>query len=428
MNGDWKLRFFTIWTGQAFSLFGSALVHFALIWWLTTTTGSATVLATAALVGMMPQIALSPFAGVIVDRSSRRAVMLIADALVALSTLGLAYLFAADAVEIWHVYATLFIRSTSSAFHFPAMQASTSLMVPERHLSRVAGMNQTLQGLMNIVAPPAGALLISALPIFQVVLIDAFTALMAILPLCFIAIPQPHRAGTGDSERMHASGASFLHDFREGVRYVVAWRGLTIVLVMAMAINFVVTPGGSLIPILVTQYYRGSAPELAAMNAAWGFGMILGGVILSAWGGFKRRILTSLMGVTVIGFCFTLQGLLPDTAFVVAVGLWLLLGVANPITNGPVFAVLQATVAPAMQGRVMTLLMAGSVAMTPFSLLVAGPVADVLGVQVWYVIGGVACALMGVSGFFIPALINIESQQASRNASLTPAEVPAVEI
>jgi DHA3 family macrolide efflux protein-like MFS transporter len=164
------------------------------------------------------------------------------------------------------------------------------------------------------------------------------------------------------------------------------------------------------------------------MNAAWGFGMILGGVILSAWGGFKRRILTSLMGVTVIGFCFTLQGLLPDTAFVVAVGLWLLLGIANPITNGPVFAVLQATVAPAMQGRVMTLLMAGSVAMTPFSLLVAGPVADVLGVQVWYVIGGVACALMGVSGFFIPALINIESQQASRNASLTPAEVPAVEI
>jgi DHA3 family macrolide efflux protein-like MFS transporter len=376
---------------------------------------------------MMPQIALSPLAGVIVDRSSRRAVMLIADALVALSTLGLVYLFVADAVEIWHVYATLFIRSISSTFHFPAMQASTSLMVPERHLSRVAGMNQTLQGLMNIVAPPAGALLISALPIFQVVLIDAFTALMAILPLCFIAIPQPHRAGAGDAKRTRASGASFLHDFREGVRYVVAWRGLTIVLVMAMAINFVVTPGGSLIPILVTQYYRGSAPELAAMNAAWGFGMILGGVILSAWGGFKRRILTSLMGVTVIGFCFTLQGLLPDTAFVVAVGLWLLLGVANPITNGPVFAVLQATVAPAMQGRVMTLLMAGSVAMTPFSLLVAGPVADALGVQVWYVIGGVACALMGVAGFFIPALINIESQQASRNASLTPTEVPAVE-
>lgn len=408
---NWKARFFTLWTGQAISLFGSSLVQFALIWWLTTTTGSATVLATATLVSMLPQIVLSPFAGVIVDRYSRRAVMLLADSATALFTLALTALFVIGAAQAWHVYVIMLIRSASGAFHFPAMQASTSLMVPEKHLSRVAGMNQTVQGLMNVVAPPVGALLVSISPIFLVMLIDAFTALFAILPLLLIAVPQPKR-----EETLGTAGevwqATFLEDLRAGMRYVLNWRGLAIIMAMGMVINFVLTPAASLIPILVTKFYGGGAPQMATVDAAWGLGMIVGGVILSAWGGFKRRILTSLMGIVIIGVCFTLQGLLPNTLFVAAVGVWLVLGIANPITNGPIFAVLQTTVEPSMQGRVMTLLMAGSVAMTPLSLLVAGPVADALGVQVWYVIGGVVCALMGVGGFFIPALMNIESQKA----------------
>ncbi|MFC1465410.1 MAG: MFS transporter [Candidatus Brachytrichaceae bacterium NZ_4S206] len=424
MNNNWKLRFFTIWTGQAFSLLGSWLVQFALIWWLSTTTGSATVLAMATLAGMLPQIVLSPFAGVIVDRFSRRAIMLIADGLTALLTLALAGLFAIGSAQIWHVYAVMFVRSAAGAFHFPAMQASTSLMVPRAQLSRVAGMNQTLQGLMNVVTPPVGALLVSVLPIFQVLLIDVFTALLAIAPLCFIAIPKPRPGAAASARRAGSLTASFLHDFRAGVRYVVAWRGLAIIVLMAMAINFLLMPGASLVPILVTQHYRGGAPELAAMNMAWGLGTILGGVILSAWGGFRRRILTSLMGVMLIGTSFLMQGMLPGTLFPAAVGVWLLLGIANPITNGPVFAVLQAAVEPAMQGRVMTLLMAGSSAMSPLSLLVAGPVADALGVQVWYAIGGAACVLMGLIGFFIPALVNIESQRVSAVTDPSPERTP----
>ncbi len=427
MKASWKARFFTIWTGQAFSLFGSSIVQFALVWWLTTTTGSATVLATAALVGVLPQVVLGPLAGVIVDRFSRRAIMLIADGLIAVFTLGLAYLFAVGAVQVWHIYAILFIRSLSGTFHFSAMQASTSLMVPQQQLSRIAGMNQTLQGLMSIVAPPVGALLISVLPIFQVMLIDVFTALLAILPLCFIAVPQPKRAHAFavSGEIQHAS---VLDDLRAGVRYVFSWPGLAIVMGMAMLINFLVTPAASLMPILITRHYQGGAPELATMNAVWGGGMVLGGVLLSVWGGFKRRILTSLMGIMMIGACLTVQSVLPPSAFVIAVGVWMLLGVASPITNGPVFAVLQATVAPAMQGRVMTLIMAAAMAMTPLSLLVAGPVADALGVQVWYAMGGLACMLMGVGGLFVPALVNIESQKAQMDerqvvpaASLYPA-------
>ncbi len=405
---NWKPRFFAIWTGQAFSLFGSSLVQFALVWWLTVTTGSATVLALATLVGMLPQIVLSPFAGVVVDRASRRLVMIVADSLTALFTLLLAWLFATGQAQVWHVYAIMFIRSAAGAFHFPAMQASTSLMVPEKHLSRVAGMNSTLQGLMTIAAPALGALLVSVLPMQQIMLVDVATAVIAVAPLLFVAIPQPKREV--NQHGVEVEQKSFSHDLRDGIHYVRRWRGLTIILGMAMVINFLLTPAGALMPILVTQHYNGAAPQLAMMEAVFGVGMIAGGLLLSVWGGFKRRILTSMMGLLMLGTSFTVQGVLPSNLFVVAMMAGMLGGISQPITNGPLFAVLQATVAPNMQGRVMSLIGALATAVTPLSLLVAGPIADVLGVQVWYLIGGVVCFALGVAGFFIPALVNIESE------------------
>jgi MFS transporter, DHA3 family, macrolide efflux protein len=180
---NWAVRFFTIWTGQAFSLFGSALVQFALVWWLTRETGSATVLATATLVALLPQIVIGPFAGTLVDRWNRRVIMIVADTSIALATLLLFYLFASDQIQIWHIYAIMAIRSLGGAFHGPAMTASTSLMVPDKHLARVAGANQTLQGLLSIFAPPLGALLIELFSTQNVLLIDVGTALLAILPL-----------------------------------------------------------------------------------------------------------------------------------------------------------------------------------------------------------------------------------------------------
>lgn len=416
---NWKSRFFTIWAGQAASLFGSSLVQFALVWWLTVTTGSATVLATATLAGMLPQILLSPFAGVVVDRASRRLVMLMADGLTALFTLLLAVLFATGQAQVWHVYAIMFIRSATGAFHFPAMQASTSLMVPEQHLSRVAGMNSTLQGLMSIAAPALGALLVSLLPMQHVMLIDVGTAAIATLPLLFIAIPQPKRERSALGEG--ATKPSFMADLREGVRYVLAWRGLTIMLGMAMLVNFMLTPAGSLTPILVTKHFAGGAPQLALLDAMWGVGMIAGGLLLSVWGGFKRRIFTSLFGLMLLGISFAGVSVVPSGIFVAALVFFCLAGLANPITNGPIFAVMQATIAPDKQGRVMALIGALSTAVTPLSLLVAGPIADAFGVQVWYLVGGVTCLALGVAGFFIPALANIEAEMRRQAGPATEA-------
>ena len=190
-TGKWAARFFTVWSGQALSLFGSALVQFALIWWLTQKSGSATVLAIATLVGMLPQIVIGPFAGALVDRWNRRVIMIIADGTIAAFSLLLAYLFAAGIVQIWHIYAVMASVRWEAAFHFPAMAASTPLMVPKEQLTRINGLNQALQGINGLVAPPVGALLLSFLPTQGILLIDVGTALLAILPLLFISIPQP---------------------------------------------------------------------------------------------------------------------------------------------------------------------------------------------------------------------------------------------
>lgn len=417
----WASRFFTIWTGQAFSLFGSQLVSFAVIWWLTQTTGSATVLATASLVGLLPQVILGPFAGTLVDRWNRRLTMIIADGLITLATIGLAVLFALDIVQIWQVYTLLFIRSVCGGFHWPAMQASTTLMVPKEHLTRIQGLNQMLQGGMSIISAPLGALLLSLLPMQSILAIDVITAILAIIPLFFFQVPQPVR----NDLHPEANGkSSFKQDFMAGLSYVWSWPGLMIIGIMATIINFLLTPAFSLLPILVYKHFTGQAIQLATLESFYGIGVILGGLILSAWGGFKRRVLTSLVGLVAMGIGCLAMGLLPPSAFVIAVAVGFYLGFVNPIVNGPLFAAVQAAVAPELQGRVFSLIGTVSAAMSPLGLIIAGPIADHLGVQTWFLIGGIVTMLMGVSSLFIPAVMHFEEGRRAPEPGIP--EMPVV--
>jgi DHA3 family macrolide efflux protein-like MFS transporter len=402
--------FFVIWTGQAVSLLGSQLVQFALIWWLTQETGSATVLATASLVGLLPQVFFGPIAGTLVDRWNRRVTMIVADGVIALATVGLAGLFLADMAQVWHVYLLMFVRAVAGGFHWPAMAASTSLMVPQEHLTRIQGLNQTLQGGLNIVSAPLGALLLEALPLQGVLAIDVLTALIAITSLLFVAIPQPQRRETPQTGAN--SPSSVWAEMAEGLRYVRAWPGLLMILLMALVINMVLTPASSLEPILVTEHFHGGALQLGWLQSAFGVGVLLGGITLGVWGGFRRRIYTSLLGLLGIGAAFLIVGLAPASAYALAVGGMFLGGVMMPIANGPLFAVVQAAVAPEMQGRVFTLIGSVATGMAPLGLIAAGPVADLLGVRTWFVFGGVITALMGGLGFFLPAVVSVEENRA----------------
>lgn len=423
---NWKARFFTIWGGQAISLFGSRLVQFALIWWLTAETGSATVLAIASLIGLLPTVLLGPFAGALVDRWKRRQVILIVDTAIALATLLLAYLFAIDAVGVTTVYVLLLVRGIGESFHWPSMSAATSLMVPDDQLTRVQGLNQMLQGGLNIVAAPLGALLLGILPMQAIMLIDVVTAAFAILPLLVISIPEvAYHEETSPSE----SPPTFWEDFRSGLQYVRSWPGLMMLMLLAMVVNFLLTPAGALMPILVADYFKGGPLQLGWIEAAFGFGMIAGGLALGAWGGFKKRILTSMLGLLGLGIGFSLIGFVPSNLFWLGVVSAFFAASMVPMVNGPVHAILQSAVEPEMQGRVFTLVGSLGSAMAPLGLIVAGPVADAIGVQSWYVIGGLACILMAVVGYSIPAVMNIEeNHRKSGESVLEQVETPAPEV
>jgi len=403
-ESNWMRKFIPIWSAQIFSLLGSGLVQFALVWWITQKTGSAALLATATLVAVLPEVFLSPFTGALVDRWNRRKVMIVADLSIALITLALAVLFALNLAETWHIFVVMFFRAVGGTFHWPAMQASTSLMVPEKHFSRVAGINQALRGSLAIIAPPLGALLMTLLPIYQVIGVDVLTAIIAVTPLLFIRIPQPVRA---DASEMITPKALW-KDMAEGVRYMKTWKGLLYLIMIAAILNFLLAPSGTLSPLMVTQHFKAGVWELSILDSVAGVGIVIGGVLLGIWGGFKSKIVTSLSGVIGIGFGVFLFGVTPGNMFwlgAVAMGL---LGFMSPMANGPLHAILQSRVPAEMQGRVMGATNSICMAMMPLSMLVAAPVAELLGLRVWYWVGGSLVMVIGFAAMFIPSILALE--------------------
>lgn len=407
------LAFATIWGGQVVSRLGSTVARFALVWWLTERTGSATVLATASLAAIVPQIFVGPFAGAYVDRWDRRVVMVVADGLIALVSLLLAYLFWTDSLQLWHVYVVTLVGAFGSTFHTPAMSTATTLMVPKRHLARVAGLNQALTGIASIAGPPLGALLLEILPLHYVMLVDVGTALIAMVPLCLVRIPQPPRHLGKDQPVPSIWG-----DVCEGLVYVRQRKGLLGIMMMSMLCNFVANPVYALLPLLIKQHFAGGAGHLSWMQAMQGFGLIVGGLLLSTWGGLKHHIHTSLAGLILQGVTLFIVGLTPRALFWLAALSWGVGACMNVFYNGAEAAILQSTVPVTLQGRVLAVMQSSVWIALPLSLLIAGPVADRVGPRVWYIFAGATSAFVGTVALFIPAIANVE-QNVSPTVSCT---------
>jgi DHA3 family macrolide efflux protein-like MFS transporter len=192
---------------------------------------------------------------------------------------------------------------------------------------------------------------------------------------------------------------------------------------VAMIVKIALTPAFSLLPLLVSQHFNGGAAQLSLLEAVAGVGIVLGGLILSAWGGFRRKIHTSMLGMVILGLSFLVLGFTPGGLFWMALVSIFVAGFTIPLIDGPIMAILQSTVAPEIQGRVFTLMGSLLSITSPFSLAVAGPVSDWLGLQVWYVVAGVLCGVTGVALFFVPAIVNIEENNntgAGAKAELLP--------
>ena len=405
-KSQWKFTFFKFWFTQALSLIGSGLASFSVIWWITEKTGSSTILATLAVASLLPGILLGPIAGALVDQFDRKWIMIISDAVSALLALLLVALFWTSSIQLWHICVINILRALAGAFQFPAVQSSTSLMVPKEQLARVAGLNQALQGMSMVAIPPLGALLLSVLPVHMILGIDVLTAVVAIGLLFSIHIPQSisHQSITGVPMKVW-------QDMRAGFAFLREWPALINIMCIAALLNMVLIPAFTLVPILVTQHFHGSAFQLGWINAAYGFGIIGGGVLLGVWGGFKRRIFTSLLGLAGLGIGSFIIGTSPRDAYWMAVTGMALVGIMNALANGPFFAVLQSVVPPTMQGRVFTVLMSISMSAAPIGLAVAGPLADRLGVQIWYVLSALICAIIFLWIVFSPALLHLEEKQ-----------------
>ncbi len=411
--------FFTIWAGQQLSIIGSRAAQFALVWWLTLETGSATVLATASLVALAPQILLGPFVGALVDRWNRRVVMIVADSFIALVGLWLAFLFWSGTMQVWHVYIVMLARSLGGSFHWPAMAASTTLMVPEKYYTRISGLNQTIHGLLTLIGAPLGALLLALMPLHDVMLVDVATAAFAIIPLLFVMVPQPKQ------EHVAAiKGSSFLANAREGLRFILHWPGMLVLLAGASILKVALMPAFTLLPLLVKDHFGGGAPELSLLEVVVGAGMLIGGLILSGWGGFKRKVYTILLGLLGIGAACMVLGLTPSNMFWLALVSIFVVGLMVSMADAPIAAIMQSTVPPEMQGRVFGLLGSLFSLTTPIGLAIAGPVGDAMGIPFWFRLAGLICMVVAVVSFFIPAFRNIEEHAFNENTTATESEMP----
>lgn len=412
----WKPRFFAIWSGQALSLFGSQILQFALVWWLTETTGSATVLAFASIAALIPHVVVAPFAGALVDRWDRRKVMIFADSGIALAALGLALLFGLNIVKIWHIYAVLFVRAAAGSFHWTAMFASTSMMVPDETLSRIAGLNSALQGSTSFVSPLVGAFALAILSMPAIIAIDVVTAVLGILPLLFISIPQP----APEQNREKVSPSTLLREIGEGIQYVRSQTGLLLIILIAIFLNFFAFPAFTLLPLYVTQYFGRQAIDFGVLQSVTGAGMIAGGLLLASWKAPKRRIATSLFGIILQGAGMVMMGLTPVSMFWLAIASLLVISLLNPISNGLITATFQSIIPHEKQGRVWALISSGTQLMSPLGLMLAGPVADTFGVNAWFILAGGVSIVLGFAALFIPPITNLDipSSESSSQAPL----------
>ncbi|PZP47884.1 MAG: MFS transporter [Azospirillum brasilense] len=391
----WRLRFWSIFGGQALSLTGSALTQFVLLWWITDTTGSVSALATAGMAALLPQALLGPLGGVLADRCSRRLLLIAADSVSAICMVVLIALFLTGHIELWHAYAMMAVRSAMQAFQAPAAAASTAMLVPRDFLPRAAGLNQTLMGMMTVAAAPLGALAIGIMPIGLALGIDVLTALLGIVPLLVFRIPQP--------ELPPADRTGIWSEFRGGVRLVWDHPGLRRLYGLLGAVVLVVMPSFTLVPLLVKQHFGGGAGQVAVMEGVAGAAMLAGGLVVAAFPP-RRPIPWILWGLAGSCFAVALAALVPGEMFWAAVLWWGVSGAAFVIGDAPMMALLQSSIPNHQQGRALSLMTAVMGLAAPVGLVVSSPIGEMMGTRWLFVLTGTVAGGVALAGFRSKAL------------------------
>jgi len=374
------------WSGQLFSLFGSMVVYFVIIWWITEETQSPMYLAIASFLFIICQVIVLPIAGVLADRLNRKVIILVADSLQAVATLVLLVLFQLNLANIWIVFIFISIRSVFQAFHLPTVNSIIPIMVPKESLSRINGINFLFTGVVQILAPLIGATLMIFLPINTILWVDLITFCIAVIPLILIKIPSVR------NPKEMVEKNSFIKEFKLGIKTIKVIPGLVTLIFYSMLLNFLIRPMDTLMPYYINVIHGGSATHLAIVLVFFQCGMIGGALITSikkTWNN-KLRVIFGSVIIAMIGYA--IMAFAPAGDFLIIGMGGVTMGLSLPIINSLYQTIMQTVVPPDKMGRVISMDHSLSMSISPIGTLISGPLAEMLGVGNLFLY----CALLGI--------------------------------
>lgn len=384
---------------QTISLFGSSLVQYAIFWYLTLETQSGVIMTLSTIFGFLPTFFISPFAGVWADRYNRKRLIVLSDGITAISTLVLVLLFLAGQRSIWILLATSAIRAVGAGIQMPAVGAILPQIVPEKELTRINGLNGSIQAVVMLVSPMISGALYQFAPMEGIFLIDIVTAALAIAILVFLLKVPTHEKASQEQV------SNYLQDMKLGFRYIQNHAFIKRLFLYFSLAFFMAAPVSFLSPLQVARSFGEDVWRLTAIEIAFSIGMIGGGLWIASWGGFKNRIHSIAAAIAVMGLSTFGMGVIPD--FWIYLFLMGLVGLFIPLLNAPSMTLLQEKVEEDFLGRVFGVQSMVASSMMPLGMLVFGPLADRMAIEILMAVSGVF--LMVVAFFAIRDRVLLEA-------------------
>lgn len=379
-----KIIFFLI--SQTISLFGSSLVQYAIIWYITINTNSGIMMTIATLCGFLPQLLISLFAGVWADRFSRKKLIMYSDASIAISTLVLAILFLIGYDKMWLLFVISAIRSIGSGIQTPAINAVIPQLTEEK-LLKVNSINSTLQSITLLIAPAVSGMLLANATLEMIFFIDVITAIIGISILSFIKIPLHEGA-------IENSKVDQIKHLFEGIKYVKDSSFLKAFFKYYSIMSFLIVPIAFLTPLLINRIFGENIWYLTLNEMTFFLGSIIGGIALSIWGGFKSKIKTIAFASIISGILIALIGF--ANVLVIYLILMTISGILMPYFNAPSISLLQEKTSQDIQGRIFSLVQLIATAMMPLGMVIFGPLADVVSIKYLLIVTGFFLAILGI--------------------------------
>ncbi|MEB1813763.1 MFS transporter [Adlercreutzia mucosicola] len=385
---NWLAIIAFIWAGQAVSMITSYAAGYAVVWYVTESTGSALMLAIMNICVMLPIGLVSPFGGIVADKHNRKIIMIVADGAVGAISLVAALLILAGDVSIPLLLVVCMGRAVGQAFHGPAMMAAMPMLVPDKHLLRINTLDQLLASVASIGAPAFGIFLYTTLGFSSVMFLDFAGACVAIGGLALAKIPTVVDAT--------ATQQHVLANLRDGWRAIAQTRGLVLLIGGVTVGMMIFGPMSAVFPLMTYDHFGGDGYMASLTEAAFGAGMLVGSGILMAWGGGKRLAGLITVACMIVGVATAACGLLPTDGFPAFLAFVAVMAVACAWFNGPTMTLTQRHVDDEKMGRAMGLLTAAMGLATPIGVAIGGVLAEWIGIAPFFLVDGLACLALGL--------------------------------